>query len=140
LTDCRTTTDLLGHSLIGRVAAPQEVGQVVRQVILPLRLPELLWGGETESTEHVGSLLDWYCHWTKTTTKKPPKQSLTNCILDPLVFGGGFALTGTQASLQPLHLLGDALPVGAHQIHCLGLAGGLLASLSFARVSFTNLW
>ena len=35
--------DLLGDCVGGYVATPQEVGKVICQVALPLRLPELLW-------------------------------------------------------------------------------------------------
>ena len=51
---------------------------------------------------------------------------ITNSVLDPLVFDGGFALTGTQASLQTFNLLSDASPVSAHHVHHLGVARSLM--------------
>lgn len=50
-TDRSTATNLLGHGLTGRAAAAQKVGQVVRKVVLPLRLPELLLEEEERQQE-----------------------------------------------------------------------------------------
>lgn len=66
-------------------------------------------------------------------------STLTHCRLDPLVFDCSFALAGTQTTLQPLDLLGDSLPVCAHQLHRRGRAGCLLLLLLLLLLRFTNI-
>jgi len=62
----------------------------------------------------------------------------THCRLDPLVLDGGLAPAGPQAALQPVDLPGDPLPLGAHQLHHGGRAGGRL--LLLLRLPFAHVW
>lgn len=61
---------------------------------------------------------------------------LTHCRLDPLVFNSGFALARPETALQSFDLLGNSLPLGAHQLHHCGWAGGLLLLL----LHFSDIW
>lgn len=65
---------------------------------------------------------------------------LTHCRLDPLVFDSSFALARTQATLQAFDLLGDSLPLRAHQLHHSGRAGCLLLLLLLLLLHFTSIW